>query len=142
MKVSMAISQGMGDFLHLLVICVHECGTHYFLMSSVKRKRKSKGKRIMENVLKHFEDMQSEAEKRYQEWEDERWKRECEIEERRRKEDKEHERIMLQMLMQAQGAQLHPTFPSYNPPQHQMYSFNIPSHQNSIHNPFSDEDEQ
>ena len=61
----LAISQGTGDFLHLLVICVHECGMHYFLMSSVKHKRKSKGERIMENVLKHFEDMQSEAEKRY-----------------------------------------------------------------------------
>ena len=60
----------------------------------------------------------------------------------RRKEDGEHERGILQMLMQAQGAQLHPTFPSYNPPQYQMYSFTIPSYQNSIHNPFSDEDEQ
>ena len=63
----------------MVTLCAHKCGMHYFLMSSVKRKRKSKGERIMENVLK------TEAEKRYQQWEDERWKRECEIREEKRR---------------------------------------------------------
>ena len=55
----------------------------------VKRRRKSKGEKVIESVMKEFRDMQTESEKRFREWEEERWKREHELEERRRREDRD-----------------------------------------------------
>lgn len=88
----------------------------------VKRRRKSKGERVIENVMKEFKEMQTESEKRFREWEEERWKREHELEERRRREDREHERLMLQMILQSQQ----PTYSNFSHTyQHPMYqSFN------------------
>ena len=54
----------------------------------------------MENVLQQFREIQTEAKKRFQEWKEERWKRENEMEGRRRREDREHERLMMQMILQ------------------------------------------
>ena len=51
----------------------------------------------MENVMKQFREIQME---RFREWEEMRWQRECEIEEERRKEDRQHKRLMLQMILQ------------------------------------------
>ena len=37
---------------------------------AVKRRRKTKGEKVIENVMKEFREMQTESEKRFREWEE------------------------------------------------------------------------
>ena len=85
----------------------------------------------MENVMKQFREIQTEAEERFREWEEMRWQRECEIEEKRRKEDREHERLMLQMILQ-HGQQPHQT----SQPPYSGYSH---AYQHPMYQPFDEE---
>ena len=72
-------------------------------------------------MIQQFREMQGEAEERFREWEEERWKGECELEERRRREDRDHERLMLQMILQHGRQTPQTSYSSFSPYQHPMY---------------------
>ena len=93
-----------------------------------KRSKKTKAEKAIEGIMKDFRQMQEEADKRFQDWEDERWKREMEVEERRRREDREHELLLMQMMVQCRAPPQPSLYPSFDfPTHHQTYHFSPPS---------------
>ena len=73
--------------------------------------------------MKDFCNMQEQADKRFREWEDERWKKELEMEERRNQEDREHECLLVQMMVQCRA-----------PPQPSLYTpYDFPAHHQGYH---------
>ena len=104
----------------------------------VKRKRKTRAEKAMDEALTAFQCMQEKAEERFRKWEEERWQRETELEERRRKEDKAHELELLKILMQSQTqSQTQSHTAHYQHPlsqQHDMYSFMPTPSTSLLHN--------
>ena len=95
---------------------------------AAKRSKKTKAERAIEGIMSDFRKMQEEADQKFREWEDERWKREMEVEERRRREDREHELLLMQMMVQCRAPPQPSLYPSFDfPTHHQTYHFSPPS---------------
>ena len=73
--------------------------------------------------MKDFCNMQEQADKQFREWKDERWKKELEMEERRHQEDREHEHLLVQMMVKCRA-----------PPQPSLYTpYDFPAHHQGYH---------
>ena len=98
----------------------------------------------MDSALERFNEMQTAAERRFEEWEDERWKRVNGIEERWRREDREHERLLIQMMLQQRAPPQSSHFPTYNPTPHHYssYTYTHVASPNPTYNLYNEDEEQ
>ena len=55
--------------------------------------------RAIEGIMKDFCKMQETVNEWFRKWEDEQWKKELEMEERRCQEDREHEHLLVKMMV-------------------------------------------